>query len=205
MTRPDASSGNDAGDEINSSSSSSNKPPNLVLTKPVPPHLLPSLASDCTLVVSRLVAMVAPSDLVVASQTGPSLPSPLLGGEEGQGRNCNPPKPPWKDPFAWAWAIPVPLLLMSGWSSKFGAVQQRRGEDWCVDEPHFPVPIPSPIINSHAVARILLGLATPLCSAKEWRSSCGEAGGLWGKWVGWEFAGINRVAARVVKAYGEGR
>lgn len=93
------------------------------------------------------------------------------------------------------WALPVPLVLLQGMGGGGGGCEEE-------DSPTI-IPVPSPIINSHSVARVLQGLATPLCSAREWRtSSSSEVGSLWGRWVGFDFAQVERVAARVVRAYG---
>jgi hypothetical protein len=94
----------------------------------------------------------------------------------------------WLDAGAWSWALPIPVVLLAG----------RDGESAC-----HPIPVPNPIVNSLAVARVLQGLPSPLCSAREWRtSSPSDVGALWGRWMGWDFDSVLAVAARVVAAYG---
>ena len=151
--------------------------------KAIPPHLLPRLSMDASSVVSRLLAMLAPAEMLAAGARGSS--SSGAGGAGGAGVRA---LPRWLDASAWSWALPIPVVLLAG----------RDGESAC-----HPIPVPNPIINALAVARVLQGLPSPLCSAREWRtSSPSDVGSLWGRWMGWDFDSVLAVAARVVAVYG---
>ena len=64
-------------------------------------------------------------------------------------------------------------------------------------------PIPSPLVNGTAVARVLQGLPSPLVGARDWRMGAGGGeDGLWGRWAGWDFGDVAAVADRVVLAFG---